>query len=111
MKKTYRQGDVLLERVDALPKTNKLTKVKPTNRRVILAHGEATGHHHSVLASKATLYREEETQATYLEISEALKDLAQLEHQEHAPIALAPGVYRVVRQREYSPQAIRNVAD
>ena len=34
-----------------------------------------------------------------------------LTHQEHAPIALAPGAYRVTRQREYTPEAIRTVAD
>lgn len=34
-----------------------------------------------------------------------------LTHQEHGPIALAPGSYEVIRQREYSPEAIRNVAD
>jgi hypothetical protein len=34
-----------------------------------------------------------------------------LEHDEHDTIAIPPGNYKVIRQREYSPEAIRNVAD
>jgi hypothetical protein len=36
---------------------------------------------------------------------------ARLKHEEHGEIALAPGGYQVIRQREYAPEAIRNVAD
>jgi hypothetical protein len=32
-------------------------------------------------------------------------------HEEHSPIPLARGFYRVWRQREYSPQEIRVVRD
>jgi hypothetical protein len=35
----------------------------------------------------------------------------QLQHAEHATQTIEPGVYRVVRQREYSPEEIRRVAD
>jgi hypothetical protein len=35
----------------------------------------------------------------------------QVVHQEHATIELPAGNYRAIRQREYSPEAIRNVAD
>lgn len=45
-KKHYRQGDVLVERVDSLP--SRLTKVARENGRVILAHGEVTGHAHAI---------------------------------------------------------------
>jgi len=34
-----------------------------------------------------------------------------LEHDEHDPIPLPRGNPEVIRQREYSPEAIRNVAD
>jgi hypothetical protein len=34
-----------------------------------------------------------------------------LEHQEHDPIVIPPGAYRVIRQREYAPEDIRNIAD
>jgi hypothetical protein len=32
-------------------------------------------------------------------------------HEEHAPIPLPAGYYRIVRQREYVPGSIRPVAD
>jgi len=98
----YRQGDVLIERVESLPKTAKLQKGP-----VILAHGEVTGHAHQIHKG-ANLYMDPESQATYVEIAEAIADLT---HEEHATVPLEKGIYRVVRQREYSPEAIRNVAD
>jgi hypothetical protein len=36
---------------------------------------------------------------------------ALLTHDEHAPIPLPAGAYRVVRQREYTPEQVRDVAD
>jgi hypothetical protein len=36
---------------------------------------------------------------------------AMLTHEEHAPLAIAPGVYEVRRQRVYSPVEIRWVMD
>ena len=45
---------------------------------------------------------------TYLEIQQAV---VALKHDEHSTIELPQGNYRVTRQREYSPTAIRNVAD
>ncbi|MGH9523996.1 MAG: hypothetical protein ACRD3E_15850 [Terriglobales bacterium] len=38
-------------------------------------------------------------------------DGVRIVHEEHAPIVLPPGDYEIVRQREYSPEEIRNVAD
>ena len=105
MKKIYRQGDVLLERIEALPKGVQHQKIKGP---IVLAYGEATGHHHAIRNGKAKLYKEPATQASYLEVAEAL---ALLEHEEHAPITLEPGIYKVKIQREYSPEEIRNVMD
>lgn len=100
-----RQGDVLLERVAKLPETAKKQKV---NGSVILAYGEATGHHHAIHKGSVRVYKEPDTQVTYIEIAEAM---AALEHQEHATIMLEPGVYKVGLQREYHPKEIRRVAD
>jgi hypothetical protein len=38
-------------------------------------------------------------------------DDSQIVHEEHAPIALEPGYWQVIRQREYSPEEIRWVRD
>src|SRR5206468_2729363 len=98
-----RQGDVLLVRVNKLSKA----RVLPSESgRLILARGEVTGHDHSVAMSDAALM--EANGITYLDVQAAM---TMLEHPEHAPIALKRGMYRVVRQREYHPQAIRNVMD
>jgi hypothetical protein len=42
----YRQGDVLLERIGSLPK--KLQPVDREHGKVVLAHGEVTGHAHTL---------------------------------------------------------------
>lgn len=103
----YRQGDVLIERIDSLPA--KRTKIARENGRVILAHGEVTGHAHAISDEACDLYRsEQEADVTFLEVQAAV---AALKHDEHSTIPLARGNYRVTRQREYSPEAIRNVAD
>jgi hypothetical protein len=102
--KTYRQGDVLIEQIASLPKTVK--QQKPENGRIILARGEATGHHHSVHIDAADLWKTEGGEQ-FLQV----KTETPVVHQEHAPILLPPGNYQVRRQREYTPAAIRNVAD
>lgn len=103
----YRQGDVLVERVASLPA--KLTKIPREKGRVILAHGEVTGHAHAIEDKRVELFTSEvETGVTFLEVRAAM---AALKHDEHSTIELPAGNYRVTRQREYSPEAIRNVAD
>jgi hypothetical protein len=104
-----RQGDVLLFKVEKLPKG--AVRQRVGGDRVILALGEATGHHHSIAKKKARLFTAptaDGVQATIVEVATAL---AELEHQEHDPIPLARGFYEVRLQREYHPQEIRRVAD
>ena len=102
-----RQGDVLIQRIRSLPKDAK--KLARENGRVVLVHGEATGHHHSLSEPNCALYDSAaEIGVTFLEVQEAM---AALTHQEHSTINLEPGIYKVIRQREYSPQEIRNVRD
>lgn len=105
----YRQGDVLIERIAKLPA--KLTPVAREGGRVILAHGEVTGHAHAIKDKHAELFApegENKEGVTFLEIRDAV---AALKHDEHATINLAPGAYKITRQREYSPEEIRRVAD
>jgi hypothetical protein len=105
MNMLYRQGDVLIERVEEIGTG---TPVMPENGRIILAHGEATGHHHSLPSTDVeTAILDLDQGAMFLRL---VRDSV-LSHQEHAPINLVAGTYRVTRQREYSPEEIRNVAD
>lgn len=103
----YRQGDVLVERIGSLPA--KCKKLDREHGRVVLAHGEVTGHAHAIADEHVDLFEtEKEAGVTFLEVRAAM---AALKHDEHSTITLPPGNYRVTRQREYSPEAIRNVAD
>jgi hypothetical protein len=96
----YRQGDVLLIRVDGLFAT-KGRKVSREDGRVVLAHGEATGHAHAIEAEHADLYEA----ADGKRLLEVLGEPVTLDHEEHGTLTLDPGVYEVRRQREYIPQA------
>jgi hypothetical protein len=103
----FRQGDVLIIRVAALP--NDLEPVAREAGRVILAHGEATGHAHAIKAESAALFRDPRLMAIFMTVG--ADGPVVLEHDEHDAIVIAPGTYQVIRQREYSPEAIRTVAD
>src|SRR5258708_3535010 len=93
----FRQGDVLLLPVTDMPCGR---SVEPEAGRLVLARGEATGHHHSVTVEDAELV--DAAEGVFLRIMAPTP----LEHQEHGPITLQPGVYRVLRQREYQPGAV-----
>jgi hypothetical protein len=102
-----RQGDVLLVPITEIPKAAKRASSK--HRRLVLAEGEVTGHHHSIAERPGVELLEVPSQnELFLLVKEGD---ALLEHQEHATITLKPGAYRVIRQREYSPEEIRQVAD
>jgi len=103
----FRQGDVLIIPVGAMPA--KLEKLKREDGRVILAHGEVTGHAHAIKDKRVALFRDPKLAAIFMHVSG--EDPVALEHDEHDTISVPPGNYRVIRQREYSPEAIRNVAD
>ena len=100
--------------------------------RIILAHGEVTGHCHEVLTEAldvpaleaAQFFTEPDGTRMLLVLEPCL-----LRHDEHAPIRLdpavpvqvrqgdvlldpvGPGAWRVTRQAEYTPEAWRVVAD
>ncbi len=101
----YRQGDVLITRVAAIPSA--AVAVDLEGGRIVLAHGEVTGHAHAIADVDRVTMFEVDAGIRYLDVQME----SHLRHEEHAPIALPPGKYRVTRQREYTPEAIRNVAD
>ncbi|MFT6174621.1 MAG: hypothetical protein ACJAQ4_001054 [Cryomorphaceae bacterium] len=115
----YRQGDVLLEKLNAIPER---TRTDDT----LLVRGEGLNHGHFIKGEAVEILNAEENELTgggglvtqYLD----LKTEATLEHllidsgewtQEHAPIIIPPGKYRVIKQREFNPysRAIRAVKD
>ena len=114
----FRQGDVLIQQIVKVPTDANIKRQKKSNR-IILAHGTATGHHHTLgtLApaawSKLGEIPSTSAKASTLagEVYVKLSAGGTVTHQEHAAITLPAGNYRITRQREYSPEAIRNVAD
>lgn len=103
-----RQGDVLVKRIKTLPKN--LQPAEAENGRFVLAHGEATGHHHSfAISDRVAMFREDGSGGgLFLAVTGGP---VALEHQEHTALDVEPGHYQVVRQREYAPDAIRRVED
>ncbi len=93
----YRQGDVLVREIDALP--SNLHPVPRDAGRIILAYGETTGHAHAISApdEEATLLTADE-EHRFLRIMAGVH----LDHEEHGTIAIPPGIYEVIRQREWT---------
>jgi hypothetical protein len=103
----YRQGDVLLIPLSDLP-DEVMPVPRDPMRGVVLALGETTGHAHAIISPRARLFRTDPPGEYFLLIP---GPSAELRHEEHAPIALPAGAYRVVQQREYAPEAPSPVAD
>jgi len=97
----WRQGDVFIQ---ACPQVPPEAKKLP---HCILAKGELTGHAHRVEESGAAVLFEFGG-SQYLDVKAAQATVA---HEEHGPIVLPRGTYRVWIQREYSPEEIRRVVD
>lgn len=108
-----RQGDVLVEMIDGeIPSTE--IAPRDAQGRVVLAEGEATGHAHAIHQPEAVMFaggmmdmRDAPIKVDFLSSESTML----LRHEEHRHIELPAGRFRVIRQREYTPQGIRNVAD
>ncbi|MGZ3715756.1 MAG: hypothetical protein ACXVA4_10080 [Ktedonobacterales bacterium] len=91
----WRHGDVLIQSIDDM---DDVPAGGQRQSEPVLAYGEVTGHRHRVEdANTAELWRVNDT--LYLKVI----DVARIVHEEHAPIELPPGLYRVWQQREYVP--------
>lgn len=103
----YRQGDVLLKKIDRIPEHAKETQKK------VVAEGE--GHHQHVVTEDVQVFVSDESM--FLSVNKS----GRLEHvvagtrtpAEHKSIDLPEGNYEVVIQREYDPyeRIIRIVKD
>jgi len=86
------QGDVLLKKIEVLPKN--LKKIKRAERGYVLAEGEATGHAH-VVEDEIGCYEREGV--LYLKIDTE----APVKHEEHKEVMIPPGLWEVVKVQEY----------
>lgn len=99
-----RQGDVLIIRTTK-PKTK--TEAIPLDAgRVVLAHGEATGHAH-VVEGDVDFVLNALTLERYIHARRPVT----VRHEEHSALQLPAGWYEVRIQREYERGTVRNVAD
>ena len=104
-----RQGDVLIVPADIIP--DRCTPVPLDNGRVVLAYGEATGHAHVIVHPDVTLVSDEQAGELRMWMTITAPEPVELLHDEHDTLLIPPGTYRVIRQREYTPEGLRNVAD
>ena len=100
--KIYRQGDVLFKEVKSIPEGGKVRKSGH------ILEGEATGHIHRVAELDQAEVLEVGETGLFLSVSSAGVSIV---HEDHHTLELPPGNFEIVRQREYSPEAIRNVQD
>lgn len=95
-----RHGDVQVMKCESIP-----TEATKLNRKE-LAYGEVTGHAHRINDLVGELF-ETKTGELFLRVDK----LSHLTHEEHKPIMLDPGCYRIAIKRQYSPTGWENVRD
>lgn len=117
-----RQGDIAL--LYGTEPVKRLKAVPREGKRLVLAHGEVTGHTHGI-DGIASLYLDDATtaqpdvMARLLTLGGGVMPDAQLRapagtpvtHDEHGTIPTKGRGHTVRRQIEYSPAALRSVAD
>ena len=114
MTEMFAQGDLLIERVADVEPSGTILAPDATGATV-LAEGEVTGHRHAIF-DRVTMFRDdalarEVPAGLYVGHVKVDAGSALIHHQEHAPINLEQGTYRVRRQRELEPKDAVLVAD
>lgn len=98
----YRNGDVVIQKINELPQNVKEIEIKP------LALGEITGHSHRVVADKLKMYEDENGRLYF-----KLDSVGSVVHEEHKTITLEPGIYttKIIREYDYAAETLRKVQD
>lgn len=107
------QGDFLIIRVDEMP--HNLIPLKSTDNTIVVAHSE-TGHNHVMVADKVDAYRDPTvSDADLYEMFLLVREPTVIEHQRsfdtHEELLVPEGLYKIRRQREYTPEGFRRAAD
>ena len=98
------QGDVFFSKVRAIPQS--VIRVSRSKRGFIIAEGEATGHAH-VIDGDIELY--EKDGILFIKTVHEVE----VRHEEHLPVNLPPGLWKVGTVKEYDPflEEARQVRD
>ena len=94
---TLRQGDVFVEAVTALP-DGAQKRITRERGRLVMASGEVTGHAHVITTPGVRLVACSDGVYVVSDVPFAIT------HEEHAPLTIMPGVYRVRIQREWTDE-------
>ena len=111
----YRQGDVLIELVKAAKPTAEIPR--DPDGSTVLARGEVTGHRHRFTGDSGVLMFRDDGLARDLAPELYVGHMivpaggAALRHEEHNDVDLPAGTYRIRRQREWTSEQFRVVAD
>lgn len=103
------QGDVLIRRVNNVPSGTK--PVAAEHGVIIVTHSE-TGHHHVMDADRVELFQSPDNPLlAWIKVKRPATLTHKRPHDTHEAIKFEPGIYEVRRQREYTPEGFRRVAD
>jgi len=107
------QGDFVIIKIAELP--DNIKAVAPEQGQIVVAHSE-TGHNHVMEASRVQAYElETDLGVDLYEMFLKVEAPTPIEHlrsyHTHESIMVDPGIYRIRRQREYTPEGWRKAAD
>ena len=111
--KPVAQGDMLIRKIDALPKEAVLAK--PEKDHYVLTHSES-GHHHVVKKTPHVHFyaHANDNLRAYLVVDNKAKD-TKVEHlrshDTHESIGFPPGIYEINRQIESGLEGFRRAID
>jgi hypothetical protein len=114
MTEIFAQGDLLIERVPDVAPSGTVAE-NAEGMPLVLLEGEATGHCHAI-RQRVTMFHDDDLArdipaGLYLGHLRIAAAYARVTHEEHAPLTLPRGTYRVRRQRELGPCDARVLAD
>lgn len=103
------QGDLLITRIDTIP--DGMEVVKPDDGYYVVAHSE-TGHNHVIQQEGVNVFRAaNDPFVLYLVVDNEVELKHLRSFDTHESIKVPPGMYRINRQREYTPEGFRRAAD
>jgi hypothetical protein len=94
-----RQGDLVFLRQELSSYTLERVQEKEPEKRGVIAEGEATGHHHRIAVLEDAQVFHLGNDESYLRVG---PNGVAIVHEEHHPVRLTPGDYKVNRAREFS---------
>ncbi|HUO00082.1 MAG TPA: hypothetical protein VMU69_28085 [Bradyrhizobium sp.] len=110
----FAQGDLLIERVPDVAPSGTIEE-NAEGAPLVLAEGEESGHRHAI-RERVTMFHDDRLardipEGLYLGHVQIGSAYARVTHEEHAPLTLPRGTYRIRRQRELGPRDVRVLAD